>query len=382
MPGKLSGTDIYRFNRVIPGVGRFQESAGTTSLTEFRRRDGILTKLIENSQLDVIRMLRAPRTTLRWEELVEADRHERLSQVLNDLKLDVPMWPKVGELDEDGWDDVKQHAGAWLPISARARRSRQRYRVSMKKLRLQLARPALTFRELQTIDWRQERRRWDGSQADWNRMRAALSALLTWHLGSEYHPARVEVISRIPWEKEPLGPMPQATAAEFWKKVAATPEHARAAYVAMAVLGVYPSELAEIRREDLAPRQHTVVVNGRKTWARQRVVAVDARLWAWVDRAVPAPLGYGWLRVYWLRAEEKTGVVLPMKHLRHLSAQFAGDRGASDRDLTIHLGHSNPAMSHRYSRRALARGVAKQIADELLRGRVRVAPISAPAVGA
>ncbi len=44
--------------------------------------------------------------------------------------------------------------------------------------------------------------------------------------------------------------------------------------------------------------------------------------------------------------------------------------GVTDRDLTVHLRHATPAMSHRYSRRAVAWVAAERVADELLRGRV------------
>ncbi len=73
--------------------------------------------------------------------------------------------------------------------------------------------------------------------------------------------------------------------------------------------------------------------------------------------------------MYWNRAREKAKCPsLRMYDLRHLSAQYAGDRGVTDRDLTVHLGHSNPAVSHRYSRRGIARGVATAIADVLEEG--------------
>lgn len=95
-------------------------------------------------------------------------------------------------------------------------------------------------------------------------------------------------------------------------------------------------------------------------------MAVDARLWTWIDRAGPAPLAYRWLGQHWRRTCKAAGARLRLYDLRHLSAQFAGERGASDRDLAVHLGHSNPEMSHRYSRRAVARNAARAIADELL----------------
>lgn len=362
MPTRLSGSRHFKFDRILPGIGRFQASAQTANLSEFRRRDGILTKLVERGLLEPIRLLKAD--SLTWPELIEADRQDRLAQVAGDRKLDVGFWQAVGNLDANKgeWDS----GPGWLPVSAPVRESRRRYLVSLRKLRTLVGEPRLTVRQLPALDWRRLRKRWAGSQADWNRMRAAVSSFLTWHFDDEYHPARVAVVRKIPWKQEAPGPMPTATAAEFWTVVGKTPEHAKAAYVAMAILGVYPKEYVGIRPDDLTPNQRTVLVNGTKSWARQRVVAVHGDdAWTWVERAIPAPLAYGWLRKYWTRACNAAGVRLPMRHLRHLSAQFAADGGASDRDLTVHLGHSNPATSHRYSRRLVARGVAKQISEAL-----------------
>ena len=105
--------------------------------------------------------------------------------------------------------------------------------------------------------------------------------------------------------------------------------------------------------------------------ARERddFVAFDPRVWDWVDRAVPSPLRYRWLNTYWKRACAAADVDgVTMYDLRHLAAQLAGDAGVTDRDLTIHLRHADPKMSHRYSRRAVAWRAAEMIADGLLRG--------------
>jgi integrase len=388
MPNKLPGTLIYRFNREVPGLGRFQASAQTKNLTEFRRRDGILTKLIERGMLEPIHLLQAG--ALSWAELVEADRQDRLAHVVSDSKLDVPLWARVGELarDDGSWDDATAFTTTWLPVSAPARVSRRRYRTSMRKLRDLIAKPNLTVRELKALDWRLLRRRWSGSQADWNRMRAAISAFLTWLMGDEYHPARVEVVRLIPWKREPLGVSPNATITEFWAAVARTPDHAKPAYVAMLLLSAYPSEYTPILPEDLFPAQRLVVVNGRKTWARRREVTIDGdTAWAWITRAIPAPLQYGWLHEYWRRAcapdpeTDWPGVLLPMKHLRHFGAQLAGDRGASDRDMAVHLGHSNTSTTHRYTRRRVMRGIAASISDQVFAGQEIPVPAQKSAQG-
>ena len=107
-------------------------------------------------------------------------------------------------------------------------------------------------------------------------------------------------------------------------------------------------------------------VRGTKRRARDRMVSVDERLWAWVDRAVPSPLHDRWLRNWFNRATEAAGLPgVQMYDLRHLSAQFAGDQGATDRDLTVHMGHSRVDTSHRYSRRRTARKVAQAVGNAL-----------------
>ncbi len=73
------------------------------------------------------------------------------------------------------------------------------------------------------------------------------------------------------------------------------------------------------------------------------------------------------LRHCWNDAVARVGIEdFKMGDSRHLAAQFAGDEGMTDRDLAIYLGHTNPTMSHRYSRTPTARKVAKAVADRLL----------------
>jgi integrase len=333
---------------MVRGVGRIQQSAQTRDSQEYRRRDGVLSKLIEGGHLEVLRAFKAGALTMR--ELLDADRDGHLATVLRDRVLDVPL---------------KEAVEAWLPDSAREEASRRRYATSANRLLKRLP-DRITVRQLPGVNWRRLRREWGASDADWNRARAMLSAFLSCHLGGKFHPHRLAVMSACPRGKESPGVLPDATPDDLWRAVAAAPDYTRPAYVAMATLGVGPKEYQGIRRVDLSPDQLTVTVNGTKAPQRRRVVAVDGRLWEWVERAVPAPLGTVWLRRHWKEACEAAGVRLRLYDLRHLSAQYAADGGATDRDLTVHLGHSNPAMSHRYARRAVARGVAHAIGDALL----------------
>jgi len=354
MPTRVKGCSNYRFDRYVKGVGRIQNSSGTSKLKEFRRRDGILSKLIESGSLETLRLLKEGRLSIR--ELLDADRQGRLGEATDQLRLHRPLIDAVNE---------------WLPASAPEKRSRDRYRVSWNKF-LKTARSARQLgvtpavMDLAHVDFVRLQQAWSGSGSDWNRARAMISRFLTRLMGHVFNPFRLRVMGGYPHGKESQGVLPEATAEDFWRIVEAAPGHVRASFVAMMVLGTGPGEYLGIRREDLSEDQHTVVVNGQKTAYRQRTIAVDERLWVWIVAAVPSNVQYKWLNKYWNRACRKAKVKnLRMYDLRHMSAQFAGDRGASDRDLTVHLGHSNPKMSHRYSRRRISRQVATHIADSL-----------------
>ena len=352
-PVHVPGSRNYRFNRYVRGVGRITNSAATAKLPEFRYRDGLLTKLIRLGALDTLRLFKRGALTLN--DLIAADRTGRLERVAEQLVLDRPLRAAVD---------------TWLETAARADSSRTRYGVSWTHFwRVAPLRAGAVVRELTQLDYHRLARTWDASPADWNRFRAALSAFLSRYLGAKQHPFRYEVLARVPRGQEPEGRVPNVTPTDFWKLVLRTPDYVRPAYVALAVLGVDVGEYLHLRRIHLDKRQLLVQVPGTKTRARPREVAVDARLWRWIERAVPAPLGYKWLRLHWVRARTAAGFPdLRLKDLRHLSAQFAGDEGATDRDLTTHLGHTNPAMSHRYARRRVARVVAGKIGDAMNRG--------------
>jgi integrase len=348
-----------RFNRVVRGVGRITNSAGIPEgrayNAEFRYRDGLLTKLIRLDALDTLRLFK--RGTLTIKNLVAADRVGRLELVAEQLRLDQPL---------------KAAVDAWLPTSARAASSRKRYGVSWSafwRATAKQLRPDAVVRDLQHLDYHRLFHAWGASESDWNRFRAALSAFLSRYLGAKQHPFRYQILARVPTGREPEGRVPDLDAPAFWTIVKAAPEYVQPAYVALAVLGADTGEYLTLERIHLNKRQLTVALPGTKTRGRPRTVAVDGRLWEWVERAVPAPLQYKWLRTHWLRACRKAGYEgVRLKDLRHLSAQLAGDAGATDRDLATHLGHSNPTMSHRYSRRRVARGVAGRIGDQLAEG--------------
>ena len=63
-PTRVRGSRNYIFDRIFPGVGRIQKSAGTKSRQEFRRRDAILTKLFEAGDLETLRAFKRGQLTI------------------------------------------------------------------------------------------------------------------------------------------------------------------------------------------------------------------------------------------------------------------------------------------------------------------------------
>jgi integrase len=357
-PTKGRGSQNYIFDRRIPGVGRIRVSAKTAKRTDFRYRDGLITKLVRAGAIETLRMLQDGRLTIL--DLVDADHRGVLERVPDQLVLRKRLRSEVDR---------------WLPDSAPAPESRRRYKVSWERfltvagIHRQLKAGAVV-EDLRFVNYRKLRRVWNASPADWNRARAAVSAFLSAFLGSKMHPFRLELMQQFKAQQEPQAETPNVQASQFWSIITQADTRCQSAYVTMAALGAYPGEYLALTRKELDPGNYEVFVPGTKNAYRPRTVAVDPRLWDWVDQAVPSPLAYRWLNEYWKRACRAAEVIgFEMRHLRHLSAQLAGDRGATDRDLTVHLGHATPTMSHRYSRRRTARTVAQAVADELLAGR-------------
>lgn len=353
-PQKMRGSKNYQFDRVVKGVGRIRCSAGTAGLKEYYRRDGILTKLVEAGALETLRLLKAGQLTI--QDLVDADRHERVLRVADQLKLHKSLQAAVE---------------AWLLNSAPAPESRRRYKVGWERFQKHAKITAASpVGELARVDYKKLHRYWGASDTDWNRSRATLSAFLTHYLGHLHHRFRLEVMGLYKTRREPEGRVPTLDAAGFWKFVERADERCQAAFVTMVLLTLGPAEYLSLTREDIDPESLLVHVRGTKNVTRDDWVAVDEEMWPWVDAGVPAPLRERWLRVYFNRAKDKAKLVdFRMYDLRHLGAQFAGDAGVTDRDLTVHLRHTNPKMSHRYSRRLISRKAAKGISDMLQQGR-------------
>lgn len=349
--GRLVGTK--RFKRYVRGVGLLRNHSGTNNAVEFRYRDSLITKLKRLGALDTLRLFK--RGALSISDLITADREGRLEHVAKELVLHRPLRAAVD---------------AWLPTSARAKGSRQRYTVSWNHfLRLKAVSDNAIVRELAGVDYHKLLGRWGASDTDWNRFRAALSAFLSRYLGSKMHPFRYEVLSQVPRGQESEGRIPDLDVADFWRIIDKAHEPVRAVYVTMAVLGAGYADLAPLTRHQLRRKSFTVLLRGRKLGRQQPLeVAVAPALWPWVEGAIPLPIGDKWLRRWWKRACRAAKVRgVRMYDLRHLSGQLGADAGLADSAIAVHLRHSNAATTRRYTRRVVARKVAAAIGSALER---------------
>lgn len=340
----------------IPGELRITVTGGARAVA---RAEAVLDKLIEDSQVDVLRALLNDDITLA--QLVDLDRRGKLqgAEVRATAALAEPLWSALERLFD-------------LDRSTRGRSTRQRYLASAHALKVKGARwlPATaTVDDLRHVPWERLRDAWDGSPADWNHLRRMLSRALTLLLG-KHHATRYEILAPIPRETE-REREPDVNATAFWAAIEHVREDLRPAFVCLAVTGMRVGEYLACTPSHLrAPAGDAafgyVHVPGSKTAKSAARIAVARRLWPWIAQAVPAPLAYKWLRTHWARAVEAAGLPpIRLHDLRHLSAMLASDAGLTDSRIQPHLRHTTAAMTRRYSKRKDTQAVADAIADQL-----------------
>lgn len=351
-PARTGPGGNFRFDRVFPGVGRIAASSGTRRLSEYRKRDALLSRLYEKPRLDLLRALKDG--TLTIQELLEADRLDALGSVTADLIGRRPLWPTVD---------------ATLPLMARGAATRRRYRYSLEALK---AAGALTraakVADLARVDWTALERAWGHSPADWMHLRRAVSRFLAVALGDVYHPLRRQVMRLIPRRREPHR-VPDVQPADFRAIVAQTPRPLQPAYWTLALTGARLGELLHLTKADVNPAAHTVRIRSSKTDtdASDRVLPVVPRLFGWVEAAVPVPVTEWTLRYHWYRACEAAGYAKVRLHdLRHFTGQTLADAGRSEASIGRFLGQTTPAITRRYTDRKLRQGDAEALAGALV----------------
>jgi len=332
---RVSPNGSLRFDRRFRGVGRIALASGTRDVTLFHAFDRMLTELHEGGYVDVLRAIKSRQVTV--QEVYDARRARRLTSVAADLVLYRPLWVAVD---------------AWLPRSARAEASRKRYGTSFKALRERgCLKDGATVQDLKRIDWNALQAIWGRSGADWNRLRAAVSAFLTAYLdGDKFHPFRRDVMKRFPRAREKER-VPDLTPDAFWSLVDAAPDHAKAPFVCLVVTGLRVGEYLSLEAEHLMPLTKHIQVPGTKTEGSAAVIAVGEEAWKWVKAAVPSPLRYKWLRIHFKRAAKAVGLPdLRLHDLRHLCGQVLANQGLPEAKIQQAMRHASPAMTRRYTR--------------------------------
>jgi integrase len=349
---RTSPSGCLRFDRDFTGIGagRVQCSSGTRNPTEFSRRNGILTKLKERSQIEVLRAVANGDISI--QELVEADRDDKLGEAAALLKLRRPLWRAAETL----WPDQALTA------------TTRRYRVSLRKLHAVSGLPeSARIVDLDNRNWKAIRTQWEGSAADWNHLRRAVSALLTQTCGRTDHPFRKRVVTAIPFETEDER-VPDLTPDQFWDVVGRMPDHAKLCLVVLVATGMRVSEYLRCTRANLRPATKSLRIPGKKTTKSSATVQVAERLWPFIDAGIPSPLQHRWIGVYWRRACTDAGIAgVTLHDLRHCYGQWAVNAGAPEATVQVALRHGTAAMTRRYTKQRESGVASEALAETLLR---------------
>jgi integrase len=346
---RTSKNGSYRLDRVFPAK-------------EFAKRNALLTRLYDQGRLDLLRAIQTRTYTVT--EVYAADRESRLDRLSGERAIMArPLWAAVETwVGRPLWGEA---AATWDgPAPGPTRR---RYAVSFKALRARgdLGEHA-TIETLGGTDWRALKASWPKSDGDWFHLRAAVSHFLTDQLGDVHHPFRREVMRHFPRAKA-AERVPDLDVPTFWRIVNQTPEFVRAAYVTIAALGLRVGEYLRLQDTDLLPATKQVRIPGTKTAGSAATLPVAEALWPWVRAAVPSPLGYKWLREYWVRARAAVGAGdIRLHDLRHFTAQLLVNAGRPEAAVQRTLRHATPAMTRRYAMMRDRGENAKALAEVLL----------------
>ena len=352
-----------RFDRIFGGVRVTRPSgvdlekyqAGNrTAVREFDYRDGLLTKLWDRGQKDVIVAL--ARGELDIQDLVAADRMNRLGGLAADIATLKPLWST--------WEEIipKLRTDKGRPISAA---SRANYTYSMKRLKaLGILPETALIADLDSVDWTRSYRAWDASAAAWNHLGRALSRFLTVVLGDKFHPLRRKVAREFPkMDEHPR--VPSFTLAQFRRVLDMLPEKYRAPFIVLAYTGMRLGELVNLTPADLDHSPTVVKAGGKevkvygihirdaKTAAGVRKIYVAEEFWPFVLDSVPMPITHWYLRDIWNSAIDRAfpdrEMDIRIHDLRHFSAQQLSDAGIPEATIQAQLGHADPSMTRMYS---------------------------------
>jgi integrase len=360
------------------GVDRAKWEAGNKAARrEFDYRDGLLTKLWERGQKDII--VAFARGEIDIQDIVTADRLGRLGGMASDIATLKPLWQT--------WEEVipRLRTDKGRPISAA---SRANYTYSMKRLKaLRVLPEDALVADLETVDWTKPFREWDTSPAAWNHLGRALSRFLTVVLGDKFHPLRRKVAREFPkMDEHPR--VPSLSLQEFRRIVDMMPPHYQAIAIVLAYTGMRLGELAALTPADLDPVPQILTIDGRevkvhgvnirdaKTAAGVRKIYVAEEFWPYVLASVPMPISHWYLRDIWNSAVDRAfperDMDIRLHDLRHFAAQQLSNAGTPEAQIQAQLGHADPSMTRMYSMQTARAEVAAKMAGVM--GSMKPAP--------
>lgn len=350
-----------RLERSLPGFGHVRKATGLTLAAEFDELWGVLLAQAKIRPSVVRAWLDGDLST--W-ALLHASRAGTLDTALPDARTLVPLSDALAA----AWDRSRKAGPETL----------KRYAVSAAKLLRQvpaLASPAATVGTLATVDWPGVAAAWPGSPSDWMACYRMLSAFLTLHFGGgrvgRANPWRAQVLDMLPRKTEHER-TPSCTLAQFSAAVDKLPNVYRAMAWTLVITGLRKGEFFALRREHLHHETYEVVVPGTYTpgqaGGREVRLPVSAKLWHWIDAAVPAARAYGQLHREWRKAGRAVGLDLTLHDLRHLMGQWAVNGGVAEAAVQGYLRHTEASTTRRYTLQAARREVADTMADILTGG--------------
>jgi integrase len=360
-----TSTGELRLNWQRKDVGRITRVSGENTGRGLAQCHALLDDLYFYGHLDVLAGLRDGRISmrqLRWMEREKSlDLHD--PHLGRGLLTKQPLWQTV--LDT-------------LPYMGTAEGTRKRYALSFQQLaeRCAFLKDNAPLSALQAVEWHKLAAHWPGGAADWNRLRAAVSRLLTLSLGDVHHPLRREVMRKMPVKRE-ASKESTLTVAGFEAVLAHLPEPLQPSILALALGGMRIGELYACRPEHLSATGEAVLLSiptvtdadhrrkavhpdaGTKTGGR--IVAFDAAFLPVLQQAIPVPVRYRRLAEVFRQAVKQAGVTASLHDLRHLygaEVTEAVGLGAAQKS----MGHATASVTMRYAKRGELSRAATAIA--------------------
>lgn len=339
----------YRIDAKFGYLGRVRRSLHTTVKADARARHAVIVKLWKTERFDILEAFRDGRIPI--EQLVSADRGDRLGATMADIVLTRNLWEVVNET---------------LPKMGNADKTRSRYATSFRSLQVKGGRHlpgASRFADLGRADWGKIKEVWNASGTDWMHLRRAVSHLLSVALGSERHPFREQVMSNFPTARENKR-QPDLSFDTVSDIILHTPSGIREFYWAAVITGMRIGELMRVEEKHMNEGTRSIHVPGTKTEEAEGVIRIDARNWPIVRSALPAKFGVRLYQNKWNNAVVAAGYKDVHFHdLRHCHGQWAADQGVARDKIQASLRHSSASMTDRYISRRDAGVVSSALAD-------------------